>query len=476
MARQPSFRDPAGNVYLLTEQVIRHVHPEAEDAFMRFANTNEFARFYADGRLITHAPLAEGCAEVVGLLGDAAPSGGRWLQHPRIPFISYPAEWTFGMLKAAAALTLELAEAALAGDLELKDATPRNVLFKGGVPVFVDILSFRAFPGKPVWDAYHQCLRTFILPLLFARDFGLRLDRVFLCDREGLSIEESYRLLGPLKRLRSPYRNLVAMPRWLSRSSLSLPVPALDSGTAKSLSLRRIRGLRRIVDGCARPEPKSTWTDYDKIRNYERASLDEKRKFTDKALDELPSGAWVLDLGANTGEFSLAANQKGLQVVAVDSDEACMDRLYSEVGREQLNILPLVVNLGRPTPASGWGLKEEESFLERAAGRFDLVLALALVHHLRFAEGAPLAMQVKLFWSLTRKWVLLEWVDPKDTMVQSLINRFGFVPEDYTLENLERSLSGYFLLRSRVALEGGTRCLLLLEKTLQAGATGVVDG
>jgi SAM-dependent methyltransferase len=286
---------------------------------------------------------------------------------------------------------------------------------------------------------------------------------MFLCDREGLSIDEVYRFLSPLKRLQKPYWSMVSLPKWLAR--LPAPqMPSLDFDTAKSLCRRRIRGLQRVVESCSRSLPRSLWTEYNEVRTYEPASLDEKRRFTDHALETLGKDSWVLDLGANTGEFSLAAAQKGFHVVAVDSDEACMDQLFSTVQDKGLDITPVVMNLGRPTPSCGWNLQEQPSFLERSSGRFDLVLALALGHHLRFCEGASLRRQAEIFWGLSRKNVLLEWVAPQDPMVQSLVKRFGYLPGDYTQENLEASLLGLFHVRSRLALKGGSRWLYLLEK------------
>src|SRR5205085_7617271 len=123
------------------------------------------------------------------------------LEHERIEFASYPYEWTAEMLHAAAALTLELAQALMDDGLGLKDATPYNILFRGPEPVFIDVLSFeRREEGDATWLPYAQFVRTFVLPLLANRKLGLGLDQILTTRRDGLEPEEVYRWAGPLQR------------------------------------------------------------------------------------------------------------------------------------------------------------------------------------------------------------------------------------------------------------------------------------
>ena len=459
-----SFRDPAGCLCIGERGVYRHINPSAEPDLQAFSKAIPLAPFRDQGKVI---PIQVPEDEAVNGLYPFPPfpmGPGRWICHPRVPFISYPEEWTFGMLRQSAQLTLELAEAALESDMELKDATPLNVLFIGANPVFVDVLSFRSFQGRPIWDAYEQCIRTHLLPLWLSRDLGLRFHRIFLSEREGIALSEAYDLLGSIRRLRSPYFSWVTLPTWLGKLAKRPAMPILNPEIVKAISIRRIRHLLKKVRGCSRRTPKSAWTGYGEIRNYGEIAIGEKRQFILDALAKLPPGSWVLDLGANTGEFSIASAQQGFSVVAVDSDEACMDQLHNVALDRNLDILTLVVNIGRPTPGAGWGQVEQFSFLDRCEDRFELVLALALVHHLRFAEGAPLALQVKLMAGFTRRFLLLEWVDPSDAMALALISRFGFTPKDYNQTSLEDALEGLFQIRSKLTLEGGTRCLYLLEK------------
>ena len=98
----------------------------------------------------------------------------------------------------------------------------------------------------------------------------------------------------------------------------------------------------------------------------------------------------MLDLGANDGRFSRLAIEAGAaSVVAVDSDHVVVDRLYRDLRQEgEHRILPLVIDLSNPSPALGWRNRERPAFVERV--RPDLVLCLAVVHHLALTNTVPL--------------------------------------------------------------------------------------
>ena len=120
----------------------------------------------------------------------------------------------------------------------------------------------------------------------------------------------------------------------------------------------------------------STWSDYMETHSYDDPAFAAKEKFVREALAEFKPGR-VLDAGANTGHFSEMAAQDGAAVVAIDLDEVCVGEIWRRAREKKLNILPLVVNLARPTPAAGWRNQECPSFLDRARGSFDGVLMIA---------------------------------------------------------------------------------------------------
>lgn len=79
-----------------------------------------------------------------------------FVEHERIPVLYFPYEWTFGMLRDAALLQLELVEAAIREDMTLKD----------GGPVFIDIPSFEMLPVGAPWAGYRQFCELFLFPLM----------------------------------------------------------------------------------------------------------------------------------------------------------------------------------------------------------------------------------------------------------------------------------------------------------------------
>lgn len=172
----------------------------------------------------------------------------------------------------------------------------------------------------------------------------------------------------------------------------------------------------------------------------------------------------VLDLGAHQGEFSLRAANAGHAVVALDSDEYSLDSLRQVALAEGRNIQPLVMNLGNPTPADGWESRETLSFTQRSTQRFDLVMAFALVHHLRFSQGVPFDLQIEAMARMTRKHLLIEWIAAEDPMVQALLKRFDYFPADLSKAAFEASLRRFFTIKEEIGIDGGTRWIYHAER------------
>ena len=117
------------------------------------------------------------------------------LEHERIPFVSYPYEWTFSMLRDAALLQLELLRRALDEDLMLKDSSSYNVQWNGARPVFIDVGSFeRLRPGEP-WAGYRQFCMLFLYPLLLKAYRGVPFQPLLRGSLDG--IEPAFETPGP---------------------------------------------------------------------------------------------------------------------------------------------------------------------------------------------------------------------------------------------------------------------------------------
>jgi ribosomal protein L11 methylase PrmA len=172
----------------------------------------------------------------------------------------------------------------------------------------------------------------------------------------------------------------------------------------------------------------------------------------------------VLDIGCNTGTYSFACARKGAQVVALDYDPVVVGTLWRQASKEQLNVLPLCVNLAQPTPALGWRNQECRSFLDRAYGKFDIVLMLAVIHHLLVTERVPLLDILGLAAELTRQQAIIEFVPKTDPMFRRLLRGRESLHQDYTQEVFEQACSRFYRIVRKQQLGSEARCLYLLEK------------
>jgi SAM-dependent methyltransferase len=423
-----SLRDPAGRLFHFGGRILRAVNPAGVADVNSFLASPQAEELMASGNVIGTRRLAD--AEAGEILRHFTAAGlhdtpcDLLLQHDCVEFPSYPYEWPPEMLYEAAALTLDLALRLQPDGIGLKDATPYNILFRGPEPVFVDFLSFeRRLPGDMSWLPYAQFVRTFLLPLLAHKHFGMSLGQLFLTRRDGLEPEEVYRWTGPFQKWLPPFLSLVTLPallsRRVSRDNKAIYRRRVSSDVDKAAFVFRslLKGLRRTL-GKLRPPPgrSSEWSDYLKSNNnYSADHFETKREFVEWALSEFRPRR-VLDVGCNTGLFSSLAARSGARVIAIDSDPVVVGETWRNARQQHLDILPLVVNLARPTPAIGWRNSECSSFLQRSGSAFDAVLMLAVIHHMLVTEGIPLVEIAALAAELTTDLLVLEFVAPQDSM------------------------------------------------------------
>ncbi|HEY0004451.1 MAG TPA: class I SAM-dependent methyltransferase [Pyrinomonadaceae bacterium] len=471
-----SFRDPAGRLLFVDGRVIRLINPSALQDFEDYLNSQTIRQLTDKGMVVRTEQLDESAIlqlsehQKFKAAFDRAEVGAV-VEHERIFFQSFPYEWPPEMLWAAGVLTLDLAESLLPEGLCLKDATPYNILYRGPQPVFVDLLSVeRRSPNDPIWLPSEQFQRTFLRPLLVNKHFDVGLDQTFLTHRDGLSPEEVYSLCGPLQKLSTSFLTLVSLPTLFSRPAISERPSIYQQQTtdnpdkARFILDRLLKGLRRKLESL-RPgdERKSDWADYTERNSYSASYLPDKQRFVEQALEqEKPER--VLDVGCNTGDFSSMAARAGASVVAIDTDPVVVGKLWRRAQAERLRILPLVVDLSRPSPGIGWRNAECASFLERARGSFDCVMMLAVIHHLLVSERIPLEEIMRLASELTRGLLLVEYVSPEDPMSTVLARGRDHLYAHLTRDYFEQVSRAYFEIL-RVAQLGRTeRWIYLMRK------------
>jgi SAM-dependent methyltransferase len=459
MTRGASFRDPGGRVVIRDGRVFREVTSPGFACLDAALESPAVRAEIERGRFVRTEVLAR---------DDAAAT----LEHEAIPFPSFPYEWPPEMLYQAGALTIELARALAEEGRGLKDATPFNVLYRGSTPVFVDLLSVeRRDPHDPMWLARAQFIRTFVLPLAAECDFGIPFAQT-LIQRDGVEPEALYRLLSSPARLNPKYLPLVSMPVWLGTrknpDDVSIYRPHKIDDTEKSAYILRrgLVALRKALDRFAPTTRRaSRWSDYMSADcSYTPGQFSEKEAFVAEALHEA-SPRRVLDVGANTGHFSKMAARTGASVVAIDGDSAVAGAIWRQAAAEKLDILPLVVNLAQPTPSTGWRNLECPSFLDRACdGGFDMVLMLAVVHHMLATERIPLPEIIDLAADLTTRFALIEFVDCEDPMFRRLSRGRDELYSHFHAGLFEQCAAARFDIVQQRTISGSKRTLYVLRK------------
>lgn len=391
-------RDPAARLQLTDRAAIRHLHaPLPPSHFLRSALARRWA---TEARMVPFEVRGE--HEIVA---------------PRLPFVSRPDEWCDAQLHAAAAMTLDLQQEAVAGGFDLKDASAWNVLFNGTEPVFCDLLSFEELRDRRWWAA-GQFARHFVLPLVLSRRRGLRAHQCFASWLDGVPSDSARRLLGPA-RYASRYWPLLMDADGSAQASDPPVHESIDAvrhfREGLHASLRWL--LRGVAPGSGRSAP-TPWSDYvDERDHYAGDSLRRKRAHIATWLSGERPG-WVLDLGCNTGEFALMAIDHGAEVVAIDGDHECVQRLFLSSPNRRLH--PLLASLDDLPGERGWAGREQRGLAERLGGRFDMVMMLGLVHHLMIAASIPIEQVAQFAAQCTRRWLIVEWIDGTDRQARLL--------------------------------------------------------
>ncbi|MCY4633935.1 MAG: class I SAM-dependent methyltransferase [Acidobacteria bacterium] len=460
-----SFRDPDTRVFHHEGTVFRALTEPALADWRRLADTRFYRRMSGEGRLV-------GTREVTGRedLPALAPAWAAVLEHARIPVVSYPYEWSFGMLRDAALLQLDLTLAALDEEMTLKDATPFNVQWHGVRPTFIDLGSFTVYqPGDP-WTGYRQFCETFLYPL-FLQAYRNAPFHPWLRGRlDGMTAAECRSLLSARDWLRPGVLAHVCLQAQVQAryeaSNGNVRAQLRAAGFGAALIRNNVARLRRTVERLRWTPARSTWSEYADEHGYEDADLERKAAFVRRVLE---SRRWSLvwDVGCNTGAYSRLAADHADYVVALDADHVVVDRLYRALRDEgRTNVLPLVADAADPSPGLGWRGRERRPLGDRCSP--ELILCLALAHHLVIGRHVPFADLADWLADFEAD-VILEFVDRGDPMVERLLRHRDGGRLDYSRAAAEAALARHFHLVGRETLASGARTLYHCRRRADAG-------
>jgi hypothetical protein len=460
-----SFRDRNNRVYDDGSSIVRGISEEAYRNWVRLSQQPFFHELIAEGKLVETDTFQAADIEASGVNEN----WHAYLTHHRIPFITYPYEWSFGMLRDAALLHLNIFERALSAGWGLKDATAYNVQWVGARPVFIDIPSFEPYEKGASWTGYRQFCMMFLYPLML-RAYS-RIDyRPFLRgDLEGIDPQTANRILSGFTRLRKGVLGHVYF-----HSKMDRKFAEKDRNQAKALTedsdqkptrhaafkqtptmiLATIDGLRRIVEKLRTPDARTAWGDYDTDHSYSDGSFAAKKEFVESCI-QARQRRMVWDLGCNTGTFSRIAARKADYVVAIDGDTKAVERLYQDLkSTGPTNILPLAIDLSNASPNQGWRGRERKAIEQR--GKPELILCLALIHHIVISANIPVAEFIDWLREFDAE-VVLEWIGPQDDLLQMLLRGRVNQYDDLSAEKFEMIIAERFEIRRTEVLKGGSR-------------------
>ena len=449
-----SFRDPCGFVFERDGVLYRQVNQAGRVDYDALVASGLDHALINDGALIPHREVKEPAED---------PSRAYKVLRPdRVPFLSYPYEWSFGQLKAAALLTLDIQNQAMGRGMSLKDASAFNVQFLGVQAVFIDTLSFETYREGQPWVAYRQFCQHFLAPLALMARVDIRLNQLFRTSLEGVPLDLAGRLLPFATRLN---------PGLLIHIHLHAKAQKAYSGggerpATRPFSRQALMGLLdslRSTVQALRWNPDGTeWADYYDATNYTDVATEQKLALVGEFLDlERPSTVW--DLGANTGRYSRLAADRGAETVAFDVDPACVERLYRDqlaTNKPATSLLPLRLDLLNPSPGLGWDHQERASMVDR--GPVDVAMALALVHHLAISGNVPLD-RVATFLRKICRTLIIEFVPKADSQVKRLLAGRVDVFDDYTQAGFETAFLDLFTIERSERIADGERTLYLMR-------------
>jgi hypothetical protein len=447
-----SYRDPCGFVFKYQNQYLRAISNVGIESYQMLMSSGLYTSLTERNLLISHQERIspEGLPEDIVMV----------LQPKQVHTISYAWEWSFTMLKDAAICTLQNAVHALSKGMVLKDANIYNIQFVDGEPLLIDTLSFEKYREGEPWIAYRQFCEHFLAPLVLMHYAEASMNRLLQVYPDGIPLDICLQLL-PLK----ARFNLHVYLHLVLQSRLSAKHPVKPAAGKQHFSRKKmdilLKGLIGFVEGLRMKPAASTWDKYYDETILSQDYLHQKKMLVRSFLENIPMST-LLDLGANDGAFTLLFQQRDIQIIAVDADNNCIERLYAYCRSNQIrNVLPLIGNLAYPSSGVGWNNEERTSLPNRLQA--DVCMALALIHHLAITHHIPMDSILRFMHHRCR-YLLIEFVPKEDPKVQELLANRADIFEHYHLSEFKKIAIRYFDILREETVAGTERTLFLLQR------------
>lgn len=451
MQQAISYRDRDGFVIVQKHSVKRYVSFSYAQAYDHLMSSGLYQHLVDEGLLISHKEVIDRHREEEGFYKILEPE---W-----ISFMNYPYEWSAVQWQEMILAFLRINCICLNYGMILKDATPFNFTFYRGHCIFFDTLSFELYEeGKP-WMAYRQFCETMLGPLSL----------IFFNDASWARMMQAYINGWPLffvsKNL--PLKTRLYLPillhiHWHARFQSGKQKQVRSKGLTKEKLLVLWQMMEKSIQKWTYHHKSENWVNYYDVDIQSNEYLQSKTITVTRWLETIKPGR-VIDLGANNGMFSMIASKYSGEVIAVESDHACIEKLRLDIRSSGItNIETLIADLTQPTAGVGWGNEERTSLLQRLNG--DMVLALALIHHLCISANIPLSFVARLFAQITTRYVLIEFVPRSDRKVTEMLHNRKDIFDDYTETEFTRCFGIHFRLQQFAKCSLSDRKLYLWEK------------
>lgn len=449
-----SYRDTAARVVKKESGFYRYIFHEYKAEYEHLIQSGLYKELRQKGLLIEHKEIE---------IDTDDPKVFKLLCPTQIPFQSYPFEWSYTQWRKAILAYLEINIIALKYGMILKDATPYNFYLTGGKAIMFDTSSFMFFKENDKWIGYRQFCEEFLSQIALMHYNGGEWCKLTMANLRGMPLSFVSKQL-PIK----SWFNLTTLLHihLHSKYSGNNESKEIENKKSKGFTLEKIKSLHKMIFNTISTWKKSHqytnhWSTYYENDIESQEYLNDKEATIRKWLENIKPKS-VLDLGANTGKFSFIAAEYAERVISLEGDENCVDEIEDKISIKNSNVYTLLGNVAEPSPTIGFLNSGTESIYKKGGGS-DVVLSLALVHHLHISNRLNFEQICLIFVKFSSKYLIVEFIPIADIKVQILIKDKSINLTNYSEVHFTKALSKWFLIKEAISLKDSCRRLFLLE-------------
>lgn len=448
-----SYKDGAARVVLKENVYYRYIFNDYKEEYDHLMNSGLYDELTEKKYLIKHIETE---------IDSNDPKVYKLLYPHQIPFISYPFEWSFIQWKRATLSYLEINKIALKYGMILKDATPYNFCHLGGKALLLDTSSFIFFKHNDNWIAYKQFCEEFFGPITLMHYNGHEWSNLTMSKMGNIG-------LGFISQ-QLPFKswfnfNVFTHIHW--HSNYVNKSAKKNENKNKGFTNEKIIAIIDMMYHSVNrwrilPKQKSIWSGYYQ-NDIEEVSYLQDKEGTIREWLTLTKPKTILDIGANTGNFSLIAREYSEQVIAIEPDYACIDKIEKQIRKNNLeNIFAVVLDITKPSPALGLMNKETQNFTKRL--KSEMVFGLALTHHLNITNKLSFYQIAEMFSELSSEYVIIEFIEKGDSRVILLTQNLKLNTNLYNEYSFLNAFENFFYIERRKKMKDSERILYLLKR------------